>query len=895
MKLVSKNLKIYIPARMEKEQLNTEKDWHLQSPEEIFCALNTGREGLSSLEAGKRLLSVGFNRISHSKDPSLWVLFLHQFLTPFVLILALALGVKFFTSDVLDAVVLLLTIFLMVLIGFFQEMKAERAIRALKKLAAHKSKVLRDRELQIVSSETLVPGDIIRLEIGDTVPADARIIESMHLKMKESMLTGESVPSEKNNKTLVGSYVLSDRTNMVYTGTVVVYGKAVAVVVNTAMLTCLGKIATSIQEIKPEPTPLQKNIRAIGRWMLVSIFLAVFCFAFIGLYRGISLIDVLLLSVAAIISAIPEGLPVAFTAVFAAGMHTMAKRNAIVRKLAAVETLGSTTVICSDKTGTLTLNQMTVSELYSFEAGDAVRRRMFEIGALCNDAELLAHCPMEEVIGDPTEGALLYIADKSGVNREKLKEAFPRISEIPFLSENLYMATLHQGENRSLICVKGAPEKVLMLSGFILTEKGFIPLEEKSRAAVNVAMEQMTAKALRLLAVAYLEVDPSVKEITEELFRGKLIFTGIFGMVDPPRKEVVDAIRLCKEAGIRVIMITGDNPRTAAAIAKELEISTEGVIVGSELDTMADAELCKKMERVSIFARVEPKQKLRLVQSLQSSGQIVAMTGDGVNDAPALEAANIGIAMGLLGTDVAKEASDMVLSDDRFDSIVAAIVEGRAIFNRLRNVCAFLITTCFGELFGLILSVFFVGIAPLLPLQILWINLVSGSVIAIPLGFEPMQGNEMKQPPRHPESQLIYPGMVCRIIFLAGLLGLGAFCIFYYSYDKLSLEKSRTIVLCSIIVFEWLIGLEMRSDEIPLRKIGFFKNKSILLAIGSTLCLHLMILYTPFFRHLFGVEPLSCKEWGIALIPGISIFVLESIRKEFLPSIFSFGKWKLMS
>ncbi len=877
------------------EILNSEKDWHLQSPEEIFHALHTSREGLSSLEAKERLASVGFNRISHSKDPSLWILFLHQFLTPFVLILALALGVKFFTGDLLDATVLLLTIFLMVLIGFFQEMKAERAIRALKKLAAHKSKVLRDGELHIVSSETLVPGDIIRLEIGDTVPADARIIESMRLKMKESMLTGESVPSEKSSKTLSGSYVLSDRTNMVYTGTVVVYGKAVALVVNTAMQTCLGKIAKSIQEIKPEPTPLQNNIRAIGRWMLISIFLAVLCFALIGLYRGISLVDVLLLSVAAIISAIPEGLPVAFTAVFAAGMHTMAKRNAIVRKLAAVETLGSTTVICSDKTGTLTLNQMTVSEIYSFEKSDVARLRMLEIGALCNDAELLEHCPMEEVIGDPTEGALLYIADKSGVNREKLKETFPRISEIPFLSENLYMATLHQGKNQSLIYVKGAPEKLLALSGFILTETGILPLDEKTKAAVNLAIEKMTAKALRLLAVAYLEVDSSVTEIEEEQFQGKLIFTGIFGMIDPPRKEVVDAIRLCKEAKIRVIMITGDNPRTAEAIAKELGISTEGVIVGSELENMSDAELSQKMERVSIFARVEPAQKLRLVQSLQASHQIVAMTGDGVNDAPALEAANIGIAMGLLGTDVAKEASDMVLSDDRFDSIVSAIGEGRAIFNRLRNVCAFLITTCFGELFGLILCVFFIGIAPLLPLQILWVNLVSGSVIAIPLGFEPMQGNEMQQPPRHPQSQLIYPGMVYRIIFLAGLLGIGAFCVFNFSYDKISLEKSRTIVLCSIIVFEWLIGLEMRSDEIPLRKLGFFKNKSILLAIGSTLCLHLMILYIPFFRHLFDVEPLSCMEWGLALIPGISIFVLESLRKEFFPYIFSSGKWKLIS
>lgn len=879
--------------------LNTEEDWHLQSVEELFQVLNTSKKGLSSFEAKSRLLSVGLNRITHTKDPSLWILFLRQFLTPFVLILSLALAVKFFTSDLLDATVLLVTIFLMVLIGFFQEMKAERAIRALKKLSAHKSKVYRDGELQIISSETLVPGDIIRLEIGDTVPADARLVDAMNLKMKESMLTGESIPSEKNAKTLTGSYVLSDRTNMVYTGTVVVYGKALAVITNTGMSTCLGRIATSIQEIKLEPTPLQKNIRSIGRWMLLSIFFAVLCFGLISIYRGISLVDVLLLSVAAIISAIPEGLPVAFTAAFAAGMHTMAKRNAIIRKLATVETLGSTTVICSDKTGTLTLNQMTVSQLYSFEKtesadriDDPIFKRMLEIGVLCNDAQLLPNDAMEEVIGDPTEGALLFIADKAGVDREALTHTFPRMSEIPFLSENLYMATLHRSGNKRLICVKGAPEKLLSLSGSIYSLGKAISLEASHRAQVNLAIEQMTSKALRLIAVGFLEVDESVTGVTEELFQEKLVFVGIFGMIDPPRKEVVEAIELCKEAGIRVVMITGDNPKTAAAIARELQIPTAGVMSGSELETMSDSDLQKKMETISIFARVEPTQKLRLVQSLQTVGQVVAMTGDGVNDAPALEAANIGIAMGLSGTDVAKEASDMILSDDRFDSIVAAIEEGRAIFNRLRNVCAFLITTCFGELFGLILSVLVLGIAPLLPLQILWINLVSGSVIAIPLGFEPKHGNEMKQPPRHPLSRLIYPGMVCRIVFLATLLGFGSFCEFYFNYHSMSLEKARTIVLCSVVVFEWLIGFEMRSDEIPLRKIGFFKNIPILLAVGFTCSLHLMILYVPFFQFLFKVEPLSFSEWGIALIPGISIFILEMVRKEFFPRLFSKGKWK---
>jgi P-type Ca2+ transporter type 2C len=874
--------------------LNTEQDWYLQSEDEIFQNLQSNIDGLTSEEAKKRLFQVGLNRITHSKDPSLWIVFLRQFLTPFVVILAVAVAVKIFTQDVLDAVVLISTVFLMVFIGFFQEMKAERAVKALKKLSAHKCKVLRDQQLQVIASEMLVPGDIIRLETGDTVPADARILEAINLKVNEATLTGESQPVEKNTIRLDEKLPLAERMNMLFTGTVVVYGKVTAVVTNTAMSSCLGKIATTLQEIKLPLTPLQKNIRAIGRWMLIIIFIAVFIFAWISIYRGISLIDVLLLSVAAIISAIPEGLPVAFTATFAAGMRSMAKRNAIIRKLAAVETLGATTVICSDKTGTLTLNQMTVSKYFTHDGlsddcnrENPVCQKMMEIGVLCNDAQINP----KGMIGDPTEVALLHVADLFGLNREALHQSHPRLHEIPFMSENLYMATLVDDEAKRWINVKGAPEKVLSFSNSILTTEGPFPID---KSAVLSAIHEMTSKALRLIAVAYLEVDLNRQEIKEEDFRGNLIFVGIFGMIDPPRKEVISAIQSCYEAGIRVLMITGDNPQTAMAIAKQLNIQTEGAIVGKDLENLSSHDLRKKMDHVSVFARVEPSHKLRLVQSLQREGHIVAMTGDGVNDAPALEAADIGISMGVHGTDVAKEASDMILADDRFDSIVVAIAEGRAIFNRLRNVCTFFIATCFGELLGLILCVLFLGIAPLLPLQILWINLVSGSVIAIPLGLEPRVGSEMQQPPRDPRSQLIYPGMMYRLIFLAGLLGIGTFCVFYFSQELMSVEKARTMALCSIIVFEWLIGFEIRSDNMPLRKVGFFKNKPLLAAISITFCMHLMILYIPIFQRLFGLKPLDLMDWAIAIIPGIVIFILENIRKEFFPNLFSSGKWEPM-
>ena len=843
---------------------NREENWHLLSIQETFHLLETTPSGLSEIEAKKRLLFAGLNQITRTKDPDLWILFLRQFLTPFVFILSVAVAIKIFTSSMLDAYVLIVTILLMACIGFFQEMKAERALRALKKLAAHKSKVLRDGVLHIIPSEMLVPGDVIHLEIGDTVPADARLFETVQLKMKESMLTGESLPSEKDEKTLDEDVVISDRANMVYTGTVVVFGKASAVITNTGMFTCLGQIATSIQEIKPEPTPLQKNIRSLGNWMLVAIFGAVFCFAFIALYSGMSLTDVLVLSVAAIISAIPEGLPVAFTVTFAAGMHAMAKRNAIMRRLTVVETLGATTVICSDKTGTLTLNQMTVSQVYV--SSSHTKKELLEIGVLCNDADMKRGSL--EVIGDPTEGALLVAAHRDGICREALLEKFPRTGEIPFLSENLYMATLHHSR---LICIKGAPEKLLMLS--CITE------EEKKK--VSYAIEQMTGKALRLIAVGKLELESDIEELTEDHFRGKIQFIGFFGMTDPPREEVISAIQSCREAGIRTIMITGDNPKTAEAIGKQLNIVSQGVIIGSELAKMSREELCEKMKTVSIFARVEPSHKLRLVQSLQSEGHVVAMTGDGVNDAPALEAADIGISMGLSGTDVAKEASDMVLADDRFDSIVLAIEEGRAIYHRLRNVCTFLITTCFGELFGLILCVLFLKTAPLLALQILWINLVSGSVIAIPLGFEPKDGGEMKQLPRDSNARLISPEMVYRIMFLASLLGLSSFFMFFYCYSYMSLEKARTMVLCSIIVFEWLISLEMRSSKFPLWKMGFFKNIPLLSAIAITCSLHLTMLYVPLFQKLFNVVSLSWEEWGIAIIPGVAIFILEGLRKAY--------------
>lgn len=875
-----------------------EKNWHLYSIEDSIAKLKTTSDGLSGSTIKARMKKYGLNKLHTSQARSLWRLLFHQFANPFILILTIATLIKFFVSNFLDGIVLLATIFLMVIIGFLQELKAEKALESLKKLGGHKSKVHRDGKLQLLNSEELVPGDKIYVEVGDRIPADARLIHTKNLEVDESMLNGESTPSKKQTDPLQ-SCGLADRNNMIYMGSVVTSGKGNAIVVHTGMMTEIGKIAESIEELESAPTHLQKNINAIGNWMLLIISIAVLILCAVGIYRGMSFIEVFLLGVAAAISAIPEGLPLAFTTTLATGVRLMAKRHVIIRKLGAVETLGSTTVICSDKTGTLTCNRMTVTHLYSPEMfvqidednkgyiKEKIFHLMLHIGVLCNNAVIQKNKNTYKIIGDPTEAALLIAGKEAGIELEALSNKYARADEIPFSSENLYMSTLHKVSGaKSHVYAKGAPEKILSLCSFVYTNQGIIPLEKRHYEQISLDMEKMTRDALRLLAVGFYECD-TLSEIEE----GKLIFVGIFGIIDPPRKEALHAIHFCKRAGIRVIMITGDNPMTALAIAKELDIPAEKVIIGTELIELSKKELQKQLRSVSVFARIEPIHKLRIVQALQGLGEIVAVTGDGINDAPALEAANIGIAMGISGTDVAQESADMILVDDRFDSIVSAIEEGRAIFNRLRNICAFLLTTCFGELFGLILSVIFIGITPLIPIQILWINLVCGTVIAIPLGFEAKMHNEMNAPPRDPTSTLIYSGMMYRIGVLAFFLGAGAFLLFKYVYSTLALDKARTIVLCSIIVFEWLIALEMRSDEAPLRRVGIMRNKPLIISITIAALLHLLIIYTPICNRIFHIEPLSLREWGLAIFPGVTIFILESIRKEFFPHLFSVGKF----
>ena len=872
--------------------------FYQQSIDQVFLHLKSSKQGLSSQEAQRRLEAFGSNELEKKKRKPLICIFFRQFLNPLVLILIVAVLVKLHFGHFMDSGVLGGTILFMALVGFIQEIKAEKAIEALKKLSCHKSKVLRDHRIMVMESAKLVPGDLVFLEMGDKIPADARIVESKNLKVDESMITGESEACEKNTEQLQLDCPLAEQTNIVFAGTVVSFGRALVVVVATGMQTEIGKIAQSLSSSKVEKTPLQKNIEAIGLNMIFIILAIISLFVGISYFKGFSLQEIFFLSVSAAVSAIPESLPAVFTITLASGMYRMAKKNAIIRKLNAVETLGATTVICSDKTGTLTLNQMTAVKLATIDGCvDLVSVQSFEdssvhynillSAALCNDTCFSKNHDNQEMLGDPTEVAIIKAAELFGLSKTELETSYQRIKEIPFSSESCFMATLNQHENGHIVHVKGAPEKVLELCAFVQTTSDVVHLTLDMKQKLQKMIQELSAQALRILAVASCPAQMPAEHFHETSFHGKLIFQGLIALKDPPRPEVKEAIAQCYQAGIRVIMITGDNPTTAAAIAQEIGMNQSQTITGRDLKTLSDDELNEKIQDISIFARIEPMQKLRIVKALKAHKQIIAMTGDGINDAPALDEASIGVAMGMKGTDVAREVSDMILVDDRFDSIVAAIEEGRAVFTRLRNITAFLLATCFGELFGLILNVIVIGAAPLTPIQILWINLVTGSLMAIPLSFETKSGFEMQNPPRDPDSKLLFQGMVYRIIYIAILLGLGSFFMFYYGLALGSMSHARSMVLTSIVAFEWIMALHFRSDELPLQRIGIFKNRWLILAILAALGLHLCIMYIPLLSPFFHLVPLTLKDWLLALIPAGSIFIIESLRKQVLPKVFS--------
>jgi Ca2+-transporting ATPase len=892
-----------------------EQQWYNLSSDEVLRLLTSRSSGLTETEAEARLLQYGPNELKGGKKTPPIFVFFRQFLSPLVYVLLVAAIISVIATHFIDAAVILGVLLLNAVIGFVQERRAERAMEALIQMAAPKAKVRRDGKIKLIPAREIVPGDILILETGDRVPADARLIEVSNLKVNEATLTGESMPVDKQTEAIGEAVPLSERENLIYMGTIVTYGRATALVVRTGMSSEIGKIATAIQEVKPEKTPLQKSINKVSRYLVVLFIVACGLLVIVGVVRGLEWLDVFLLAVAAAVSAIPEGLPAVVTVVLAVGMRIMANRNAIIRKLVAVETLGSATIICSDKTGTLTLNEMTVRWLYvdgewiEVTGEGYVPQGRFHrqgqmlnpgseqalilhlrIGALCNDALLSREDECCSIFGDPTEGALLVAAAKAGMQKEKLESAFPRLNEIPFQSEKQYMATLHPQDGRRVVYVKGAVERLLSLSKYLLKGGKVVPVEESDAQAIMQANNAMAREAMRVIATAYVDFPPGFEGLKDEDIRGNLVFVGLTGMADPPREEAKDAVKLCKQAGIKVVMSTGDHKVTAESIAYQLDLPAGEVITGAELREMTDEELSKRVEGVSVFARIDPLHKLRIVNALKSRGHIVAMTGDGVNDAPALKAADIGIAMGITGTDVAKEASDMILADDNFASVVAAVDEGRAIFNRLRNVLFFLLSTNIGELLALIMALFFIGKAPLLAVQIIWINLVTDTAVAIPLGLEPKTGDELKQPPRHPKVGLIFRGLLLRVGFLAALMSIGVLLIFNWAQARVDIEEARTIVFCSIVAFEWFKAFNARSDEYTIFKLGVFRNRWLIIAISVAIALQIAVIYVPFLQTAFSTVPLSIDKWGIAILAGGTLFTIEETRKALFPRLFTVGK-----
>ena len=891
--------------------------WHNLTTEEVLHRLNSTGSGLSEKEASERLRQYGRNQLREKGKTPAIIVFLRQFASPLIYILLIAAAVEIFVlGKPTDAAVILVVVIINSVIGFVQESRAEKAMEALKKLAVPQAKVSRQGAIAQIDASYLVPGDIVLLDAGDKIPADARLIESANLSIDESILTGESVPVEKFTASIEGEAIVADMGNMVHMGCAVVNGRGVAVVTATGMNTEIGKITAQVQEVKPPATPLQHNVARLGRYIGILVLGIIVVLVIIGLVKGYTFDDMFALAVAAAVSAIPEGMPVMVTVVLALGMRRMAQRHALIRKLPAVETMGAVTVICSDKTGTLTESEMTVRQIYlpdrrleisgagyrpegefwennqRFDPqGDESLLLALKIGALCNDSILKIEDEKYQPLGDPTEAAFLVAALKAGLTQETLQKEQPRLAELPFSSEKRYMATLHfSGDGKAVIYVKGAVENVLAMSQWFLQDGVVAELSPEKRAEFEKVNLEMAAKALRVMAIAYAECPASPEKLCLDKLQGTLTFVGLAGMIDPPRSEAKKAVADCRHAGIKVVMITGDQKATAVAIAGELGLSEGGAITGLEIDKIDDEKLKARIEDYSVFARVEPVHKLRIVNALKAKGYTVAMTGDGVNDGPALRSADIGIAMGIKGTDVAREASDMVLTDDNFASIVAAVEEGRVVFSNIRRSIFYLLSTNMGELFTLIAAILLDIPLPVVAVQLLWINLVTDGVCTIPLGLEPGHQNVLEEPPRQQKTGIIYSGMLWRIGFIALFMTLGTLLVFNWELSRAGLDEARTIAFCMLVVFQLFNALNARSDQQSFFKLGIFSNRWLLGGIMLATLLQILVVYAPPLQKIFYTVPLGLGDWGVIVLIGIAIFVAEELRKLVAPKLFSRGK-----
>ena len=901
--------------------------WHSININEIFEELGTSPRGLTEEEAKKRVSKYGHNQIEEEEPINKLAILLEQIKNPIVYIIIITALITLIFQKYTDTIVIGIVILFNTTIGFIQEYKAESSLQALKLMVSPECDVIRDCpkdgmcvEMRIKATE-VVPGDILILDGGDKVPADARIFESMNLEIDESMLTGESVSVRKDTKKHNEEALIADRTNMVYAGTVVTYGRAKAVVVETGMSTEIGKIAEMIKSTGKEKTPLQLKLVSLVKILgFLALFSSLITFL-IGFIQGIELFDMFFFAVASAVSAIPEGLPVVMTITLAIGVNRMAKKKAVIRKLNAVDTLGAATVICTDKTGTLTTNQMTARKIFvdnqlidvtgiafnldgQFEIdGKELENNKVQTldsllhnAVLCNDARLRSHKLEEderkwEVYGDPTEGALLILAAKKGIHKEELSENYTRVDEIPFSSKSKYMVTFHENSSEKVrVYIKGAPEVVLDLCSNKVVQDQITKLTPEDIEDVNVINQDMAANALRTLAFASQTIEShQIDNFKEEIENGgKLMnFLGLIGMIDPPRPEVPKALKLCKQAGIKVIMATGDHKITAEAIGREIGLFQEGsdVLTGKDLENLSDDELDEKIDHIVIFARVSPEDKYRIVSSLKRKNHVVCMTGDGVNDAPALKLADVGVAMGITGTDVAKEASEMVLMDDDFSTIVNAVEEGRVIFQNIRKVVKYLVCTNIGEDITIMISLL---LLPLLfgelfliftPVQILWVNLVTDGILDVTLAMEGKESDVMAYPPRDPEEPIFNREIFLNIIFVGTIMMIGTFCIFVHGLVEYDLIKARSLAFTTMAMYQVFNSLNCRSRTKSVFELGFFSNKYLFVAISASVILQISAIYMPLFNIILGTTPFSIDKWLLIVSVASTVFIGDELRK----------------
>jgi P-type Ca2+ transporter type 2C len=881
-------------------------------------------------EAERRLAQFGPNAIQEAPGKRWVSILIEQFTSVMVVILIVAAAISYLIGDLKDTLVILAIVVLNAGLGFFQEHKAEKAIAALKQLSVPRVRVRRDGRIQEMPADSLVPGDIVFLEMGGRVPADARLVDIANLRVEEAPLTGESVPVEKSIRLLPAETSLADRRNMVFMGTTVTYGRATAVVTGTGMGTQLGNIARMIQSVESEPTPLQRRLDSLGRTLALAA-LAIVAVVFVaGLLRGIALEMMLLTAISLAVAAVPEGLPAVITIALALGAQRMVRRNALIRKLPAVETLGSVTTICSDKTGTLTQNQMTVTVLETASctlevtgtgyvpSGQFVERgsaagpaaepgngsaaagpvaggpaavgpltdgrvlEMLRAGALCNDAHLNQDGEGRwQIVGDPTEAALVVVAHKAGLTSADLAAGYPRLDEVPFTSERKRMTTLHRTPDGELVAYsKGAVDSLLKVCSWTRDGDDLVPLTPARREAIERRNDALADEGLRVLGVAYLPLGngktPPPAEETEQ----EMVFLGMMGMIDPPRPEVAAAVKRCWEAGIRPVMITGDHPLTARAVGSALGMvgPSDKLVTGADLEALDAAGLAGMVDHVPVYARVSPEHKLKIVDALQQKHQVVAMTGDGVNDAPALKKADIGVAMGITGTDVSKEAADMVLLDDNFATIVSAVEEGRVLYDNIRKFIRYLLSTNAGEIVTMFVAIIIGMPLPLLPIQILWVNLVTDGLPAIALGFEKGEPGVMRRRPRDSRESVFAGDLGAHVIRMGLLIGLGTLAVMAWALSEgRSLEEARTMAFTVLALFQLWHVLALRSETQLLPQIGLLSNPLLFWAVTLTFLLQVAVIYLPPLQVIFYTAPLSLGDLAVCIsVSSLGYFVVEA-------------------